>query len=208
MEFFDVFFEKFFDITQEPIEQGCKKNFSTCPKNYFDEKIRVFGKTLYRIFQAPSEFFLAVLKENFSQDCQNCILRVQIDILRFFDKEKWNLSYHSGKGTKSFVIMAKKLQICHNYVSRGNFWGKKRFFNRNVSEFFRSLSGITFDLGKDCSSSFFQNSLLRVKCKNLKKTVSGSMSSPFSFKPGLWAGNYWISAKRFPQESHNCIVKT
>ena len=85
MEVFDVFFEKLSDITQEPIQQCLKKLFHVSKGISWWKNTCFWKKLLSFFYQAPSEFFFAVMTKNFSQDCQNCILRVQIDILRFFD---------------------------------------------------------------------------------------------------------------------------
>ena len=109
MEVFDVFLEKFSVTTQEPIQQGLKKTFPHVQR-IFSMKKYVFLEKVSIVFfsQAPSEFFLAVMKKNFSQDCQNYIILVQIDVLRFFDKVKWNLAFFSGKRDKTFSIISKK----------------------------------------------------------------------------------------------------
>ena len=136
MEVFDVFLEKFSVITQEPIQQGFKKTFPHVQRIFLMKKYVFLEKVSIVFFsRAPSEFFLAVMKKNFSQDCQNCIILVQMDVLRFFDKVKWNLAFFSGKRDKTFsIISKKKQQICHYYKSRGKF-REKRFFDRNVIDF-------------------------------------------------------------------------
>ena len=58
MEVFDVFFKKFSDITQEPIQQGFKKTFPRVQMIILMKKYVFLEKvSIVFFFQAPSEIF-------------------------------------------------------------------------------------------------------------------------------------------------------
>ena len=106
-----------------------RKIFCFCPKNF----------VLY-FFQASSNFFLLFLKKKFQQDCQNCILRVRIDIFRIFKKREVELIISFREAGQKFFDYSEKKREFVITTSTDVYFEKKLFLDIIFNNYFRSLN--------------------------------------------------------------------